>query len=56
MDRGQLGNLAMMPGLQPYSFSKDILGFLRTTASHLMCVTQTEVEGSSIMPLYWLHA
>ncbi len=28
MVRGQWGNLARMPGLHPYSFSKDILGFL----------------------------
>ncbi len=27
MVRGQWGNLARMPGLHPYSFSKDILGF-----------------------------
>ncbi len=30
MVRGQWGNL---PGLHPYSFSKDILGFLMTTES-----------------------
>ncbi len=33
MVRGQWGNLARMPGLHPYSFSKDILGFLMTTES-----------------------
>ncbi len=27
------GNLARMPGLHPYSISKDILGFLMTTES-----------------------
>ncbi len=27
MVRGQWENLARMPGLHPYSFSKDILGF-----------------------------
>ncbi len=31
--RGQWGNLARIPGLHPYSFSKDILGFLMTTES-----------------------
>ncbi len=34
MVRDQWGNLARMPGLHPYSFSKDILVFLMTTASH----------------------
>ncbi len=33
MVRGQWGNLSRMPGLLPYSFSKDILGFLMTTES-----------------------
>ncbi len=33
MVRGQWVNLARMPGLHPYSFSKDILGFLMTTES-----------------------
>ncbi len=28
MVRGQWANLARMPGLHPYSFSKDILGFV----------------------------
>jgi len=31
MDRGQWANFARMPGLNPYTFSKDILGFLMTT-------------------------
>ncbi len=31
MVRGQWGYLARMPGLHPYSFSKDILEFLMTT-------------------------
>ncbi len=31
MVRGQWANLARMPGLHPYSFSKDILRFLMTT-------------------------
>ncbi len=33
MVRGQWANLARMPGLHPYSFLKDILGFLMTTES-----------------------
>ncbi len=33
MDRGQWANLARTPGLHPYSFLKDILGFLMTTES-----------------------
>ncbi len=33
MVRSQWDNLARMPGLHPYSFSKDILGFLMTTES-----------------------
>ncbi len=31
--RGQWANLARTPGLHPYSFSRDIMGFLRTTES-----------------------
>ncbi len=33
MVRSQWANLARMLGLHPYSFSKDILGFLMTTGS-----------------------
>ncbi len=33
MVKGQWGSLARMPGLHPYSFSKDILGFLMTKES-----------------------
>ncbi len=33
INRGQRVNLARMPGLHPYSFSKDILGFFMTTES-----------------------
>lgn len=35
MDRGQWVNLARMPGLQPYTFLKHIVGFLMTTASQV---------------------
>ncbi len=31
MIRGQWANLTRMPGLYPYTFLKDILGFLMTT-------------------------
>jgi len=33
MDKGQWANLDWLPGLNPYSFSKDIPGFLMTTDS-----------------------
>jgi len=33
MDRSQWANLARMPGLHPYSFSKDILGLFVITES-----------------------
>ncbi len=35
IDRDQWANLARMPGLHPYSFSKDILGFLMTESQDL---------------------
>ncbi len=39
MVRGQWANLARTPGLHPYSFSKDILGFLMTTESQDLSLT-----------------
>ncbi len=39
MVSGQWANLARMPGLHPYSFSKDILGFLMTTESQDLSLT-----------------
>ncbi len=39
MVRGQWGNLARMPGLHPYSFSKDILKFVITTESQDLGLT-----------------
>ncbi len=39
MVRGQWENLARMPGLHLYSFSKDILGFLMTTESQDLGIT-----------------
>ncbi len=46
MVRGQWANLAMMPGLQPYSFSKDILGFLMTTISQDLSLTSHPKDGA----------
>ncbi len=39
MVRGQWANLARMPGLHLYSFSKDILGFFITTESQDLGLT-----------------
>ncbi len=39
MVRGQWASLARMPGLHPYSFSKNILGFLMTTESQDLSLT-----------------
>ncbi len=39
MVRGRWGNLARTPGLHPYAFSKDILGFLMTTESQDLDLT-----------------
>ncbi len=39
MVRGQWVNLARMPELHPYSFSKNILGFLMTTESQDLSLT-----------------
>ncbi len=39
MVRGQRGNLARMPGLHLYSFSKDDLGFLMTTEAQDLGLT-----------------
>ncbi len=46
MVRGQWGNLARMPGLHPYSFSKDILGFLMTTESQELSLTSHPKDGA----------
>ncbi len=57
MVRGQWASLARMPGLHPYSFSKDILGFLMTTESQDLGLTSHPKDGafSSIESpsLYW---
>ncbi len=45
MVRGQWGNFARMPGLHPYSFSKDILGFLMTTESQDLGLTSHPKDG-----------
>ncbi len=39
MVRGQWGSLTRTPGLHPYSFSKDILGFLLTIESQDLGLT-----------------
>ncbi len=44
--RGQWGNLARMPGLHPYSFPKDILGFLMTTESQDPGLTSHPKDGA----------
>ncbi len=46
MVRGQWGNLARMPGLHPYSFSKDILGFLMATESQILGLTSHPKDGA----------
>ncbi len=46
MIRGQWANLARMPGLYPYSFSKDILGFLMTTESQDLGLTSHPKDGA----------
>ncbi len=57
MVRSQWASLARMPGLHPYSFSKDILGFLMTTESQDLGLTSHPKDGafSSIVSpsLYW---
>ncbi len=57
MIRGQWENLARMPGLHPYSFSKDILGFLMTTEIQDLSLTSHMKDDAfySIMSLslYW---
>ncbi len=46
MVRGQWGNLSIMPGLHPYSFSKDILEFLMTTESQDLGLTSHSKDGA----------
>ncbi len=57
MVRGQWASLARMPGLHPYLFSKDILGFLMTTESQdlgLMSHPKDGAFSSIVSPsLYW---
>ncbi len=51
MVRGQWANLARMPGLHPYSFSKGILGFFMTTESQDLGLT-SHPNVSSVSNLY----
>ncbi len=57
MVRDLSGNLARMPGLHPYSFSKNILGFLMTTENQDLGLTSHPKDGAfySIvsLSLYW---
>ncbi len=46
MVRGQWGNLSRILGLHPYSFSKDILGFLMTTEIQDLGLTSHPKDGS----------
>ncbi len=46
MFRGQWVNLARMLGLHPYSFSKDILGFLMTTEGQDFGLTSHPKHGA----------
>ncbi len=48
MVRGQWENLARMPGLQPYSFSKDILRFFMTTESQDLGLTPYPKDGMRV--------
>ncbi len=46
MVKDQWAYLARMPGLHPYSFSKDILGFLKTTESQDLGLTSHPKDGA----------
>ncbi len=46
MVRGQWVNLVRMPGLYPYSFPKDILGFLITTESQDLGLASHPKDGA----------
>ncbi len=51
MDRGQWPNLTRTPGLHPYSFSKDILGFLMTTESQDQWCSLRDTQVYAVYPL-----
>ncbi len=46
MVRDQWANLARVPGLHHYYFSKDILGFVMTTVSQDLGLTSHPKEGA----------
>ncbi len=48
MVRGQWENLARIPGLHLYSFSKDILGLLMTTESQDLGLTSHPKDGAFV--------
>ncbi len=45
MVRGQWGNLARVLGVNPYTFSKDILGFVTTSESQDLGLTSHPKDG-----------
>ncbi len=48
MVKGQRANLARMPVLHPYSFSKDIQGFLMTTESQDLGLMSHPKDGACL--------
>ncbi len=52
MVSGQWGNLARTPGLHPYSFSKDILGFIMTTENQDNSLTSHPKDGAFFFTVY----
>ncbi len=57
MVRGQWDNLVRMPGLHPYSLSKNILGFLMTTESQNLGLTsQPKDVICSMLFYYYFHS
>ncbi len=53
MVSGQWANLARIPGLHPYSFLKDILGFLMTTESQDLGLTSHPKDSIVSLSLHW---
>ncbi len=57
MVKGQWANLARMPGLRHYSFSKNILGLLMTTENQDLGLTSHPKDGAFYnivsLSLYW---
>ncbi len=53
MVSGQWASLARTPGLHPYTFLKDILGFLMTTESQDLGLTSHPKEGFMDLRIYF---